>query len=197
MTGGETRREPRLDSASRELKDELDELTLARAQRGDPQAFRRLVRTYQHRVFAAVGRVAGSAPADDIAQDAFLKVHRALPEFDRRGPAQLSTWVVTIAVRTALDHLRREKRWAWPRLPSAKEVAAPPRGEARALVVQVDAAMHRLGPEHRAVLVLRAYHDLDYGEIAAVLGLTEGTVKSRLGRARRALRAALENEETR
>lgn len=168
---------------------ELDELSLARAQRGDPQAFRRLVEVYQDRVFAAVGRIAARHAVEDIAQETFLKVHGALPSFDRAGTARLSTWIITIAARTALDQLRREKRWL--RVPSGSATTSS-RGEARALMRQVDAAMAHLSPEHRAVLVLRAYHDLDYDEIALALGLTEGTVKSRLARARAALRRALE-----
>src|SRR5215831_16089459 len=86
---------------------ELDDLTLARAQRGDEPACRTLVERYQRPVFALLGRMCGHARVEDLAQETFLRVFRALPRFDRSGPARLSTWILTVATRLALDELRR------------------------------------------------------------------------------------------
>jgi len=129
---------------------------------------------------------------DDLAQDSFVKVLRALPNFDPRGPARLSSWILTVATRTCLDALKA-KRPAAEEIPASLAAASNPEDETaqRQIGRRVQAAMARLPEEMRAVLILRAYHDFDYDEIAAALGVELGTVKSRLGRARAALREAL------
>src|SRR5512146_2445596 len=89
---------------------ELDELTLRRAQRGDQRAWRDLVERYQQPVHAVIWRLlAGRAQhrAPDLAQETFVRVLRALQRFDPAGPAKLSTWILTIATRLALNELRR------------------------------------------------------------------------------------------
>src|SRR5262245_9009014 len=87
---------------------ELDEVTLARAKRGDERACRAFVETYQRQVFALISRLLGRQPlVEDLAQETFLRAFRALASFDPRGPARLSTWLLTIASRLALDELRR------------------------------------------------------------------------------------------
>src|SRR5215213_1464126 len=88
---------------------ELDEVTLARAQRGDRAAQAMLVERYQRPVFALLSRMVGRERAlvEDLAQETFLRVLRSLAGFTVNGPARLSTWIVTIATRLALDHLRR------------------------------------------------------------------------------------------
>src|SRR5215470_7423239 len=91
--------------------DELDDLTLARAQRGEQAAFRELVLRYQQRVFALLWRMLGAraerGTVEDLAQDTFVNVHRGLGRFRPGGPARLGTWILTIATRVALNHLRR------------------------------------------------------------------------------------------
>lgn len=170
----------------------LDAVTLARAQRGDRHAFRQLVERYQGPVYGLLSRmlVGRRAEVEELAQETFLRVHQALPNFDPRGPARLSTWILTIATRLAIDLLRR------PRLAPPPLEGAPVDPEAavaaRVLEVRLQRAMAELPDEARAVLVLRAYHDLDYPEIAQALGLELGTVKSRLARARAALSAVME-----
>jgi RNA polymerase sigma-70 factor (ECF subfamily) len=173
---------------------EIDDLTLARARAGDEAALSALVDRYQRRVYALVGRLMVTRPelVDDLAQESFVKVLRALPQFDPRGPARLSTWILTIASRTCLDVLRA-RRVPAEELPASLVSPSDPEQETaqRQLGRRVQAAMAQLPEDMRAVVVLRAYHDFDYDEIAAALGLELGTVKSRLGRARIALREAL------
>src|SRR4051812_28577943 len=178
---------------------ELDEVTLARARRGDGTALGALVRHYERPVYALIGRMVvrrRDASVDDLAQEAFIRVCRGLSRFDPAGSARLSTWILTIATRTCLNALRGRP----PAPPEQRrEEAAPGDPEQTAVERQerqrVEAAMAALPEEMRAVLILRAYHDFDYDEIAAALSLEVGTVKSRLGRARAALRAALEEDE--
>src|SRR5262245_54297964 len=99
----------------REVKvesNELDEVTLRHAAAGDDAASRELVECYQARVFALVSRMLasrGRATIEDIAQDTFLDVFRMLARFDIAGPAQLSTWILTIAARRSIDELRKRR----------------------------------------------------------------------------------------
>lgn len=180
--------------------DELDELTLARAQRGDERARRALVERYQRPVFAVLSRMlhgrATAAGVEDLAQDTFLRVFRALPGFDRRGPARLSTWILTIATRLAIDELRRKQLDAVPLdaggEPPGRAAATDADAERSRLAAALRAAIDDLSPEHRAAFLLREYHELEYAEIADNLKIDLGTVKSRLSRARAALRRALE-----
>lgn len=174
----------------------IDELTLRRAQRGDERAWRALIARYQQPVHALVWRMlTGRARhrVEDLVQETFVRVLRALPSFDPAGPASLTTWMLTIATRLALNELRRPE-------PAALDSAEEPAGEGRAddasersrLASAIAGGVGALPDAQRAVLVLREYHELDYGEIAAVLEIDLGTVKSRLARARTALRAHLE-----
>jgi RNA polymerase sigma-70 factor (ECF subfamily) len=168
----------------------LDELTLRRAQRGDERAWRDLIERHQQPIHALIWRLlVGRARhrVEDLVQETFVRVLRALPGFDPAGPASLSTWMLTIATRLALNELRR---------PELAELVAEPEGhdrsdapaERRRLGAAIAAGVAALPDAQRAVFVLREYHELDYAEIAVVLELDLGTVKSRLGRARAALR---------
>src|SRR5512135_1373264 len=94
----------------RPVEPPLDELTLRRAQRGDERAWRDLIARHQRPVHALIWRLlAGRARhrVEDLAQETFVRVLRALPRFDPEGPAKLSTWILTIATRLALNELRR------------------------------------------------------------------------------------------
>jgi RNA polymerase sigma-70 factor (ECF subfamily) len=185
--------------AGRRARD-LDEVTLRRAQRGDAGAFRALVEQHHRAVWElAIRMLAGTAiahRAEDLVQETFVRVHRALASFDPAGPARLSTWILTIASRLALNELRTAPRAAAAR--PIEDAVALPGGEspesaasARQRAAVVARAVAAL-PEHaRAVVVLREYHDLDYDEIARVLEIDAGTVKSRLSRARAQLRETL------
>ncbi|MGN6104270.1 MAG: RNA polymerase sigma factor [Kofleriaceae bacterium] len=176
---------------------ELDEQTLALATRGEPAAARALVELYQARVFALVSRMLsgrGRATIEDVAQDTFLAVFRKLPRFQPDGAARLSTWILTIAARRSIDELRRRRPALVPEIERVGEARAEERALRRERVAAIEAALRELSPELRAAFLLRAYHGLDYAEIARALDIDLGTVKSRLSRARAALRARLAEE---
>ena len=179
-----------MTAATAHAREPLDELTVRRAQRGDEQAWRALIARFQHPVHALIWRLlAGRARhrVEDLVQETFVRVLRALPGFEPAGPASLSTWMLTIAARLALNELRRPEP---PRL-AAEPVAAERTDQAterRRVGAVIAAGIAELPPPLRAVLVLREYHDLDYENIARALELELGTVKSRLSRARALLR---------
>src|SRR5262245_58993116 len=172
---------------------ELDDLTLLRAQRGEAAACRALVVKYQRPVFALLSRMLAPsgrlALVEDLAQETFLRAFRALSAFDRAGRARLSTWILTIATRLGIDELRKQAP-SEP-LERASRVAAPGHSDARLEARAIARALAELAPEYRAAFLLRELHDLEYAEIALALGIDLGTVKSRLFRARAALREAL------
>jgi RNA polymerase sigma-70 factor (ECF subfamily) len=174
---------------------EVDDATLARAAAGERAAGGRLVECYQRRVFALVSRMLvgrDRAVIEDVAQDTFLAVLRRLRRFDPGGPARLSTWILTIAARRAIDELRRRRPVPLADLDIPGGMHADASARRRELLAALDTALAELSPELRAAFVLREYHDLDYAEIASALAIDLGTVKSRLSRSRAALRAALE-----
>lgn len=171
----------------------VDEGTLlAASRRGDLTAYDQLVGAYQDRIYQLAYRVTGN-PEDawDAAQDAFVKAFRSLTAF--RGDAAFSTWLHRIAVNAALDIVRRR-----PPAPDPLDVAAAVATESVDRVVEqrevqrrVHGAIAGLPPDQRLAVVLRDVQGLSYGEIAAVLQVPVGTVRSRLSRAREALRHTL------
>jgi RNA polymerase sigma-70 factor (ECF subfamily) len=195
----EVRREREAESAERPA--ELDQLTLRRAQRGEPAACRALVERYQRPVFALLHRMMGAARRDrveDLAQETFLSVFRSLGGFAPLGPARLSTWILTIATRRAVDELRRtEPEIELGPVALASPARADDRARRRALAERVEAAVSDLAPDFRAAFLLREMHGLEYAEIARALAIDIGTVKSRLSRALAALRSALADLEDR
>ncbi len=175
---------------------ELDDVSLSLARRGDERACRRLVEIYERAVFALLSRLLLShrALVEDLAQETFLRVFRALPGFVSDGPARLSTWILTIATRLALDELKRRRPASAPfelaaRVPTAGDPER--RLDDGRLRRALEAALAELPAEQRAVFVLREHHELAYEEIARSLEVDVGTVKSRLFRARTSLRARL------
>jgi RNA polymerase sigma-70 factor, ECF subfamily len=172
---------------------------LERLRAGDPRAFEDLVTAYQHRVFAVAYRMLGSrAEAEDAAQEVFLRVHRSLAEF--RGEAKLSTWLYTITSRLCLSRLAsgaarmgraRESESVLADLASP-DGGAPDALERREAETAVHRAIAELPEDRRIVVVLRDLEGLAYEEIAESLGLTLGTVRSRLHRARLELKDRLE-----
>lgn len=185
-----------MTAAAARLDDPLDDLTVRRAQRGDEQAWRALIARFQHPVHALIWRLlAGHTRhrVEDLVQETFVRVLRALPQFELAGPASLSTWILTIATRLALNELRRPEHAARAALdvePAARD-RADHATERHQLAAAIAACVAALPEPQRVVLVLREYHDLDYDDIARILELELGTVKSRLARARTALRDAL------
>ena len=156
---------------------------ICRAARGDAEAFRQLVEAYQTPAYRLAARMCGPDSAEDVTQEAFLAAWRALPEF--RGDCRFSTWLYRLVSNAAIDCLRREKKHRDTGDvddlelpdggPSPQEQAE--RSDTRDAVRR---ALDRLSPEHRQVLLLRFMQELDYGEIARALDVSEGTVKSRI-----------------
>jgi RNA polymerase sigma-70 factor (ECF subfamily) len=178
---------------------ELDDLELARAKTGNPAALRTLIETYQDRVFALIFRMLlgrGTERMHDLAQETFVRVLRGVRDFDPRGAAKLSTWILTIATRVVLNDRRRAGR---DRAELDDDAVAAASSTDRAehslertrLVEALTAGIAALPDDQRAVFVLREYHELEYAEIASALEIDLNTVRSRLHRARTALRAAL------
>lgn len=144
-----------------------------------------------------LGGRANPALVEDLTQETFLRVFKSLAGFTLDGSARLSTWILTIATRLALNEQRNQRRAIVSAVPEAPEPIADARADdtaqRRALGEILEREIARLAPDHRAVFLLREYHDLEYAEIARVLEIQVGTVQSRLSRARAALRLALED----
>jgi RNA polymerase sigma-70 factor (ECF subfamily) len=179
-----------------------EEVALERARRGDGAAFEWLVRQYQDRVYNAVLRLCPhEADALDLTQTAFLKAYEALPRF--AGRARFYTWIFRIAVNQALSHRRQSARRrrhaesAMQSQPPLQFVDPAAQAESAELQRALTAALDRLSGEFRAAVVLRDVEGMDYSDIAAVLGVPVGTVKSRIARGRGLLREMLANAEGR
>jgi len=172
---------------------ELDDLTLRRAQQGERAALELLVERYHSMVHALVWRMAcarGESHVADLVQDSLVRVLQALPRFDRAGPARLSTWILTITTRVVLNDRRRIPRHDVKLEPSAYIDPATAVADLE-LGAAIARAVLDLPEPQRIAFVLREYHDLDYSEIAEVLEVDVGTIKSRLSRARAAVRDTL------
>ena len=171
------------------------------ARQGDQEAFERLVRAYEKRVFALTLRMCGNAEdAAEAAQEAFLAVWQGLKFF--RGEASFSTWLYRLASNACVDLLRREGRHRAAAGPSLNDeeldlAAADPAptpqeaAERAELRQQIEAGLQQLSLEYRQVLVLREMHQLSYEEIGQTFNLDPGTVKSRISRGRKRLRKIL------
>jgi RNA polymerase sigma-70 factor (ECF subfamily) len=184
-------------SATGRARAELDDLTLVRAQRGEPVALRRVVEHHTPAVFALLSRMlvgrSTQGGVDDLAQEAFIRVIEALPRFDPLRGGRLSSWILTIAARLAIDAMRRPEMAAFDEslagaAPGLSPEAAADRSRLR---IAITRAIADLPPEFRAVFLLRELHELELAEIAALLEIELGTVKSRLHRARAGLKEAL------
>ena len=177
------------------MRDERE--LIRRAGQGDQEAFRQLVETYQAPAYRLALRMCGgdAALAEDAAQEAFLAAWRGLPRF--RGDSRFSTWLYRLTTNAAIDWLRREKRHRG--MDDVTELELPddgpgPQDQAEQAETQqtVRRALGQLSEEHRQVLLLRYMQELDYAEIAAALEISEGTVKSRISRAKMRLRELLD-----
>lgn len=161
------------------------------AQAGDRTAYSILVRRHQASLHRHLARMVGSQDeALDLTQETFLRAWQALAQWE--PGAQFRTWLFRIASNAALDVLRRRKTVQFVPMDDAFEAADAGAGPERLAqgaqqLRLLQAALARLTPEHREVLLLREIEDMSYEEIGRVLALTEGTVKSRLARARAAL----------
>jgi len=172
-----------------EAPDEASWLPAAR--RGEPWALERLYHCYQPQVYALCFRLLERAEdAEDAVQATFVRAFRALPRF--RGDSTARTWLYRIATNEALGILRR-RRDSSPLEDGT--VSLPDRSASVVERLAVRAALARLSPDHRAILVLRLWQDLSYTEIAAVLGISLPAVKMRLNRARAEFRKYYEDDD--
>jgi RNA polymerase sigma-70 factor (ECF subfamily) len=173
---------------------------LQRIRGGSPDDFVEIVRRHQSRVFAILHRYERDAQhVEDLAQETFVKAWRALEQFDGRAPFE--HWISRIAVRTALDHLRKEKK-------RRNEISLPELGEdaldwlqsgdekneldSRSAVELLDAAMRELSPTDRVVITMQEIEGCSVKEIAEAVGASGVAVRVRAVRARAKLKRTLE-----
>jgi RNA polymerase sigma-70 factor (ECF subfamily) len=174
------------------MAEDLDPRIVRRARRGDQRAFAQLVRHYDDGLRALAYRLLGDRDRmDDALQEAYVNAFRALPGF--RGDAELGTWLYRIAYNACIDELRRT-RIVVP-LDSVRERADPsqPADERVAARGDLGAALAALPPEDRATVLLVDAQGFDYRSAAEILAVPDGTVASRLNRARAALRRHLDD----
>ena len=168
--------------------DEPDPQILNSARRGDTRAFETLVRAYQADVWRLCLHLTNSPSlADDVTQDAFVRIFRFLPRY--RGDSKFSTWVFAIARNCALDELRRKKRRQVLAERAHMEREAEPKEQSSG--IEVRDAVAALPLQLREPIVLIDMFGESYRDAAIALGVPEGTVKSRVHRARRMLVEAL------
>lgn len=175
--------------------DPTDGELLARFVAGDQTAFTRLMRRHEDRIFALAERVTGNRPdALEATQEAFISLFRSAETF--RGTAQVSTWLYRIGLNAARDVLRRRQRAPRPE-ESPESLDRRSVGDVEgAVVARVDLAraLAALPEDYREAVVMYDLGGLPYDEIARLVGVPLGTVKSRISRGRRLLAAALEPE---
>ncbi len=165
---------------------------IARSRGGDTHAFDLLVERYQDRVYDLAYRITGHhADAQDAAQESFVKAYRSLRTF--RGEASFSTWLHRIAVNAALDAVRRRPPASQAPIEGAGVSLDPLADQAERVEARerIHHAIAALPLEQRVVVTLRDVQGWSYEEIAVIVEIPVGTVRSRLARGREALRAAL------
>jgi RNA polymerase sigma-70 factor (ECF subfamily) len=189
----------------------LDRSLVDRFKGGDSTAFDQLVTRYWDRIYAMTNQLLrNSQDAEEVTQDAFIRAHRGLGNF--RGDSAFSTWLYQIAT-----NLARNRYWYWWRRKRDKSVSfdAPISSDndstiaelipaeqetpedatvTQEFVNRVGVCMELLNEKHREILILRNVQSLSYEEIAEILGISIGTVKSRIARARESLREKLGGE---
>lgn len=186
----------------------MDRLLVDRFKSGDEAAFNEMVSRYWDRIYGMVHQLLrNQQDAEEVTQDAFIRAHRGLVNF--RGESAFSTWLYQIAT-----NLARNRYWYWWRRKRDKTVSfdqpvsddnSTPLSEVFAtemdtpgditvtqeLVDHIAVGMEKISAKHREILILRNVKNMAYEEIAEVLGISVGTVKSRIARARESLRAVI------
>lgn len=178
--------------------------TIKRAQAGDQEAFREILESYHRPVMATLFRLLGPKYAQDIedfAQDLFLRIFRAIGHFDFTRRTRFSTWIYTFTKNYCFDVLKKRRiEMVSMSLHQGedRDIELPDPGECPSLPLDRDElrrhlvnAVDTLPEDQRVVFVLREYEELNYLEIARMLEVSEGTVKSRLYRAKDSLRLKL------
>jgi RNA polymerase sigma-70 factor (ECF subfamily) len=180
-----------------------DKALVAWAQKGDTLAFEELVARHRDKIYArAFSMMRNEQDATDVSQEAWVKAWQRLVQF--QGESSFATWMTRITINLCLDQLRRQKR---TRAESIEEMDEESGGVERQMPVvvtnpterlergelrkRIDAAMEKLSHEHRTVLVLHEFEEMEYKQIAKVMGCSIGTIMSRLFYARRRLAALL------
>ncbi len=176
---------------------------------GDAASWEEIVRRFNRRIYNICYRFAGGADdAEDLTQEVFIKIYRTMASFDS-GKASFNTWVTTVTRNLLVDHFRKTKN---DRITDSIDAPIGEADEGRSLSEQivdkgvtpdehveklqtgqmVHEALQKLSPELREALILRDLQDMDYRDIAAVLKVPEGTVKSRINRGRTELARLLQ-----
>jgi len=182
-----------------------DSELICQAQGGDRDAFEQLYWRYQNRVLAAAyGVVRNRQDAMDIAQESFVRVYKNLHKF--QADSSFYTWLYRIVVNLSIDHLRRRKKHKEvefdnefqknfsdddPLLPSTLGINPGKVYQRKELREQLNLALESLSEKHRSIIILREIEGLSYNEISEALGISMGTVMSRLHHARLNMQAAL------
>lgn len=180
---------------------------VVRTLEGSADAFRRLVERYQRPVLSVIARMVGDASlAEDLAQEVFIKAYRKLATFDHQR--KLSSWLFKIAHNATIDHLRRVKpvtvaleattadgEESWEMLPANEHEGPDRRAELSEQMARLEAALRRMKPGYREILLLRFQQGLAYHEIVEVTGLAMGTVKIQLHRARKRLAVEMAGDD--
>jgi RNA polymerase sigma-70 factor, ECF subfamily len=181
-----------------------DEALVRAAQKGDLEAFEELVARHRDKIYArAYSMMKNEEEAVDLSQEAWVKGWQRLAQF--QGESSFATWMTRIVINLCLDQLRKHKRQQTQSIEEIEETGGverqmpiltpdPLAGLERAeLRKRIDEAMGQLSYEHRTVLVLHEFQEMEYKEIARVMECSIGTVMSRLFYARRKLAALLSN----
>jgi len=190
-----------------DLRDRTDQEVVALAKQGSELAFRELVRRYERPVFSLIYRmVRNKELAEDLSQETFIKVLNAIGTY--RPEFKFSSWVFKIANNASIDHLRKRElntlslegspHAQTPEMIEATALQISERGESqleevenRELGRSIEAAIDQLRPEYRSCILLRHVEGRSYEEIAEILNLPLGTVKTYIHRARNELRVTL------
>jgi RNA polymerase sigma-70 factor (ECF subfamily) len=171
---------------------DIDSPLVRRIKRGDAEALETLLRRHYDTVRAVCHRIVlNDADADDATQQALISIARSIPDFNEKS--KVSTWVYRIAVNAALDEIRRTKRRAIPIGAEQFDNISSTVDDINAVNARIDIqrALEKVPDEFRVALVLRHVADMEYDDIAVVLDIPIGTVRSRLSRGREQLAQAM------
>ena len=170
------------------VAEQIDDLVAA-SRRGSREAQQRLYECCHQRVYRLLVRMVGLGEADDLLQQVFLQVFRTLSQFN--GQSRFETWLYRVSVNESLQHLRKQRRRRWVSLEGDFMDRQPDQERDFDHKELMEHALARLDPELRSLFLLREVERQSYAEIAAALQIPEGTVASRLSRARQLLKQYL------